>query len=151
MSNCLKLVLLSIVAVAVLAACDLFGKTALDDDERIDAFLEAVNADPRDSVAIQANFHPTEVNEYSSMNTDSYWLASFFDPADRPFSVSSRSSGGAVPGYAGTTSITADISNSIGIPAPVVFGFLADPEDEDNRLIRVIDINGGTDVFQSLR
>ena len=150
------IVMLVIIAAAVLAlsACDgLWGEAPLTDSQRAAAFISDANTSPRDPDDLRSHFHPTLVNEYVAMNDADYWnVLTFFADVDAPFSLSGLSAGGAVPGYDGTTSLSGTVTNGIDASYPIQIGFVGDPLNAENRLIRVIIVEvGDGDTIQNIR
>lgn len=139
--------------VLALAACDqLLGGFPLNDEERAQAFIASANRSPQDPDAMQSHFHPTDVQEYSTMTTVEYWSNTFFSASDQPFTVNDLVEGNGVNGYDGTTSLTGTItSGEVTTPVPIEFGFLADPDNPGNRLLRVIIVNEDTELIHNVR
>ncbi|MFW6313744.1 MAG: hypothetical protein ACOC2N_07660 [Spirochaetota bacterium] len=148
------LILAAIAVVALISiGCDgLLGDPPLTDSRRAAAFIDDANADPRDPLDLQRHFHPTQVSEYTSMNQERYWNdLTFFSFVDRPFIVGELTPGDAVSGHPDTTSLVGTVrSESEPDDVPIAFGFLPDPVNPENRLIRVIIVEE-LELIQSIR
>ena len=149
--NCRTLLTGAAVMAAVLAlsSCEWFAG-GLSDVQRAEAFVRTANEDPRDPVAMRDHFHQ-DTGAYPSLNTSAYWETTFFAAADSPFTLSGLTAGDGVGGIAGTTSLTGTISSANAGPTAITFGFLADPVNPTNRLIRYIEIVEVGEEIRSIR
>jgi predicted small lipoprotein YifL len=140
----------ALVLLSALAGCSLFG--ALDDSERVAAFIETANATTRDNEEMQSHWSSTAPG-YRDMVTDGYWNNTFFNSNDKPFTVSALSSGGEVAGIPGTSSLSGTITSKNAEDAPVTFGLVPDATNPRNRLLRVIvvEVEGTPYTFQNIR
>ena len=138
------------IALLALVSCEWLLGDGLSDLQRARAFEATANARPRDAHAMRAHFHPS-MDEYVQMNTRRYWEGTSFGPDDPPFELSGLGAGDGIPGFPGATSLTGTIVSDNIRSTPIVFGFLPDPNDPGNRLIRYIRIDGIGEEIRSIR
>jgi hypothetical protein len=138
-----------VVTAIVIAGCGLLPSA---EELRTQAFIDSANADPQDPEEMQSHFHPTKVEEYSTMNTEPYWSGTFFKPSDQPFALGTLTAGTGVAGYPDTiSSLSGTISSGQISDRDITIGFVEDPDNPSNRLIRVILIDdGGTEEIKNV-
>ncbi len=138
----IKIVLLAAIAMLLVVGC---AQRGLSEQERLDQFIKDANATPRDFAQLRSNFS-TQVSEYSSMNTETWWDGTYFNDAQQPFDVTNETLGGAHPDFSGSTTITGTISNLADSGTTATFVFVANPDPQiaDGHLIRAIIIGSGS-------
>lgn len=134
----------TLLIVLILTGCGWL--TGLDDRERAAAFIETANASPRSYTDMRDHFSSAAPN-YSSINTEGYWEGTFFAATDQSFSTSGLSSGGEVAGIPGTSSLVGKVSSENATDADITFGFVPDETSPNNRLIRVIIVDTGVEIY----
>lgn len=114
---------------------------------RVNTFIAAANESLQDYDFMKSQFHPAAA-DYGSLQLSTYWDFSFFDDADQPFSLANVALGGEEPAFPGSTTVTADITNSFTTDAGL-FVLLDNTNGVfDVKLIRELTV--GTEVIESI-
>ncbi|HOV38406.1 MAG TPA: hypothetical protein PLG79_06775 [Spirochaetales bacterium] len=89
-SPVVKNLFLAALAAALLSiffGCDLAGSKGVSIEERIDSFIEDINAGLYDN--LYTHFHPTETEKYAEIKPAGFWTTIFPDTGD--YSLSNKS------------------------------------------------------------
>ena len=104
----ITMILVALAVTVVLSGCDFAIVTP---EQRLQLFIVDANADPREPENMQRHFSPA-ASEYPTMVTDAgYWENSFFDFADRPFTLGSVTVGDPDSRYSGSKTATSTITS----------------------------------------
>jgi hypothetical protein len=128
----LFLAALAAVLLSIFFGCDLAGSKGVSIEERIDSFIEDINAGRYNK--LYTHFHPTKTEKYNQIKPDSYWTTIF--PDTRDYSLSEK----IIVGSTCTSTITGGV---IYNNTPIIF-YMA--KDGDDYMIEKLVIAGVTIV-----
>lgn len=103
---------------------------------RVEGFIVAANADPRDLDAVRGYFDPLATG-YASMLDESYWDTTVFAAANRDFALSAVTEAGENTSYPGSETVQAILTSAIDIHGTPV-SFVLQRDDQNVPLIRAI-------------
>jgi hypothetical protein len=135
----------------VLVGCP--SGTEMTVQQRVEAFIEDINASPPDYSLVKAHFSP-DTPSYGSLQLQSFWDATYFAVVDQPFTLGTMSlDDQADGGYTGGVTYDGEISSPTAGTYTATFILVPDADAllVENWLIRQIDISDGSLPIYSYR